>query len=103
MAFQQGFDLYSSNQHVLAAAMEVHARLINAGSNSSLLPPGFEFASAMPKAPANTTWSFNIDTQKWTARSSANNQLVLELNDGVSYVLGNSAVLPTGWWVWLVL
>jgi hypothetical protein len=31
MAWQQDDDLYSSSGHVLAAALEVHARIVNAG------------------------------------------------------------------------
>eukprot|EP00882_Tetradesmus_deserticola_P029301 GHRQ01032805.1.p1 GENE.GHRQ01032805.1~~GHRQ01032805.1.p1 ORF type:complete len:148 (-),score=39.37 GHRQ01032805.1:194-637(-) len=31
MAWQQDDDLYSSTSHVLAAALEVHARIVNAG------------------------------------------------------------------------
>jgi hypothetical protein len=32
MAWQQDDDLFSSSGHVLAAALEVHARIINAGA-----------------------------------------------------------------------
>jgi hypothetical protein len=32
MAWQQDDDLYSSGGHVLAAALEVHARIVNAGT-----------------------------------------------------------------------
>lgn len=31
MAWQQDDDLYSSSGHVLAAALEVHSRIVNAG------------------------------------------------------------------------
>jgi hypothetical protein len=31
MAWQQDDDLFSSSNHVLAAALEVHARIVNAG------------------------------------------------------------------------
>jgi hypothetical protein len=33
MAWQQDDDLYSSSSHVLAAALEVHARIVNAGGD----------------------------------------------------------------------
>jgi hypothetical protein len=60
MAWQQDLDLYSAADHGLLAALELHARIINAGGDEGLLPPGFKFVESLP-APANQTfWKFDM-------------------------------------------
>eukprot|EP00775_Hariotina_reticulata_P012621 gene12621-12751_t len=95
-AWQQDDDLYSSNGHALAAAMEVHARIINAGRNESLLPPRFKFFESMPPPPAGCYWRINLGSQLWNAINTTSGAVVSELRDGFKYVLG-SKYLPTGW------
>lgn len=60
LAWQQNIDLYSTSDFALVAAMELHARIINAwdaGKNEALLPQGFKFFDvSMPPAPTGTTW-----------------------------------------------
>jgi hypothetical protein len=60
MAWQQNIDLYATANWALVAAMELHARIINAwdrGRNEALLPPGFKFFDkSMPPAPWGTQW-----------------------------------------------
>jgi hypothetical protein len=55
LAWQQNEDLYSASNFALVAAMELHARIINAwdaGKSEDLLPPGFRFfETSMPKPP----------------------------------------------------
>jgi len=95
-AWQQDDDLYSSNNHVLAAAMEVHARIINAGRNESLLPPNFKLFESMPPPPAGCYWRINLGSQLWNAINKTSGAVVSELRDGFKYVLG-SKYLPTAW------
>ena len=54
---------------MLAAALELHARIINAyeARDEAMLPPGFKFFESMPKAPAGCQWAWDIRTQKWTS------------------------------------
>lgn len=89
-------DLFSSNGHVLAAAMEVHARIVNAGRDESRLPPGFRFFESMPPPPNGTVWRINLAKQLWTAVNTTTGAWVADLTDGYKYVLG-SKYLPTGW------
>lgn len=100
IAWQQDEDLFSSSSHALAAAMETHARIINAwlaGKNAAMLPPGFRwFDGAMPKAPPGCRWAFNIKKQLWTAVNASSGAFVADLKDGLKYALGVS-FLPTGW------
>lgn len=60
MAWQQDLDLYAVAGHALLAAMELHARIINAGRNEALLPPGFKFVESMPRPREGTTWKFDM-------------------------------------------
>lgn len=97
MAWQaRNEDLYNSYGHVLAAAMEVHARIINAGRNESLLPPGFRLFESMPLPPNGTVWRINLGKQMWGALNITTGAWVADLIDGYKYVLG-SKYLPTGW------
>lgn len=95
MAWQQDDDLYSSNGHVLAAAMEVHARIINAGSNESLLPPNFKFFGSMPPPPEGCTWRINLGSQLWNAvnKTTGTNRrlLSLQLPSWLPGIFGESA------------
>lgn len=73
LAWQQGEDVYSSGGHALAAAMELHARIIRAGTaalargspnaENVTLPAGFDVLANMPPPPAGCVWSFNLRTQ----------------------------------------
>jgi len=59
LAWQQNVDLFSSNGFALVAAMELHARIVNAwdaGKNETMLPPGFKWFESMPKPPAGSNW-----------------------------------------------
>jgi hypothetical protein len=99
MAWQQNEDLYSTNNYALAASMELHARIINAalsGNNQTMLPPGFRWQSAMPAAPAGTSWRFDMRTQLWSAHNNTNGVKVLDLRDGFKYIVGPWA-LPSNW------
>jgi hypothetical protein len=96
-AWQQNEDIYSSNNHALLAAMELHARIINADAaqNPGLLPPGFKRFKDMPPAPPGTQWRFDIRSQLWFAQDKASGTTVSYLRDGVKYLLGIGH-LPTG-------
>ena len=60
MAWQQNIDLYATANWALVAAMELHARIVNAwdaGKQESLLPQGFKFYdTSMPRPPTGTQW-----------------------------------------------
>lgn len=60
MAWQQDIDLYSTANYSLVAAMELHARILNAGQDESLLPPGFKFVESMPEAKEGTFWKWDM-------------------------------------------
>lgn len=60
MAWQQDFDLYSIAKYALVPAMELHARILNAGRNEGLLPPGFKFVESMPQPRDGTFWKFDM-------------------------------------------
>lgn len=60
MAWQQDIDLYSTANYSMVAALELHARIINAGRNEALLPPGFKFVENMPKPKEGTIWKFDM-------------------------------------------
>lgn len=59
-AWQQNRDLFSASNYALVAAMELHARIINAwdaGQSEALLPPGFRFyEKSMPAPPPGCEW-----------------------------------------------
>jgi hypothetical protein len=100
MAWQQNLDLYSQNGYALAAAMELHARIINAAlskNNETLLPPGFRFYDkSMPAPPAGCSWRFDMRSQLWSAFNSTTGAKVMDLRNGVKYVVGPWA-LPSNW------
>lgn len=70
-AWGQGEDVYSEAGHGLAAALELHARIINArlDGDASALPEGFRWFEAMPKAPPGCAWRWDVVTQGWSARN----------------------------------
>lgn len=80
MAWQQGEDWYSSNDHALAAAVELHARIVRAAADmdEQLLPQGFRFFESMPKPPRGLFWKFDLERQIWAAHSSANGARVFD-------------------------
>eukprot|EP00878_Enallax_costatus_P031100 GHUV01033963.1.p1 GENE.GHUV01033963.1~~GHUV01033963.1.p1 ORF type:complete len:177 (-),score=14.84 GHUV01033963.1:24-554(-) len=94
--WQQNEDLYSWGNYAMVAALELQARIINAGNRTDLLPPGFKFYESMPAPPAGTLWQFDIRTQLWYARDKATGAVVKAQDDGVKYIVG-SKWLPTGW------
>lgn len=98
LAWHQNDDLYSSNNHNLAAAMELHARIIRAsqGQDLGMMPAGFKLKEDMPMAPDGCMWKFDIREQLWQAVNLTSNKVVDELKDGNKYLVGIS-FLPTGW------
>jgi hypothetical protein len=60
MAWQQDIDLYSTANYSLVAALELHARILNAGRNEALLPPGFKFVESMPQPQDGTFWKWDM-------------------------------------------
>ncbi|GBF90830.1 hypothetical protein Rsub_03684 [Raphidocelis subcapitata] len=95
-AWGQNDDVYGEHGHVLAAAMELHARIISADElgDDSYLPPGFKFFSAMPPPPENCTWKWDFETQLWSSYD-ANRTKCSELHDGYKYAVGVT-YLPNG-------
>jgi len=85
------------NDFALIAAMELHARLINAANNVNLLPAGFDLVKNMPKAPNGTTWTFQIGRQTWVATNTTSKIEVQELGGTTQFIVANTAILPTGW------
>ena len=81
-AWGQDLDLYSENRHALAAGLELHARIINA------------FESGDEAAPEGCSWSWDIQTQKWSAYQKGGGGCG-DLDDGWKYLLGIK-YLPTG-------
>lgn len=88
----QDDDLYSASGYVLAAAMELHARITNAyaaDKDRSLLPHTFKYYDqAMPKPPPHCAWQFDIKKQLWVAIHTSNGRLCRVLDNGIKYVLG---------------
>jgi hypothetical protein len=96
MAWQQGIDAYAASDHALLAALELHARIINAGTDASLLPPGFAFVESLPPPPNGTFWKFDIRSQAWWAHDAGAPEVRSQrLDDGVKYLVG-VMWLPTG-------
>lgn len=95
-AWHQNEDLYSIGDHALAAALELHARIINANNHTAQLPPGFKFYNSMPKPPSGAAWQFDIRTQLWHAKDLTSGAVVKTQEDGVKYIVG-SKWLPTAW------
>lgn len=93
----QDDDLYGSNDYALAAALELHAKIILAGDNDeSKLPYGFRLQKSMPPPPKGCRWSFDYQKQLWTAVNSSSGKWVSDLRNGVKYLVGIK-FLPTGW------
>jgi hypothetical protein len=88
MAWQQDMDLYSSNQYALVPALELHARIIMANDNETLLPQGFKLLKSMPKAPAGCVWTFDMQRQVFYAKNKTSGAWVADLNDGIKYLQG---------------
>ena len=87
MAWGQGIDLYSCDNYALAASLEFTARLLNAGNDNDLLPPGFELSSRLPPPPTNTTWKFQLGQQTWVAVSTLDGTTFQELGTNVQFVV----------------
>ena len=60
MAWQQDIDLYSAADYGLLSALELHARILNAGRNELLLPPAFKFVESMPQPSNGTLWNYDV-------------------------------------------
>ena len=95
-AWGQNDDVYAESGHVLAAAMELHARIINAGAagDEGHLPPGFRFKASMPPPPANCSWRFDFETQAYSS-FAPNGTKCSTLDDGLKYAVG-IRYLPNG-------
>ncbi|GBF87978.1 hypothetical protein Rsub_00690 [Raphidocelis subcapitata] len=96
-AWGQNEDAFAESGHVLAAAMELHARIINAklAEDESMLPDGFKFFESMPPPPENCTWRWDIESQRWSSFDAATKGKCSELDDGFKYLLGVK-YLPNG-------
>ncbi|GBF98901.1 hypothetical protein Rsub_11539 [Raphidocelis subcapitata] len=96
-AWAQDEDAYSESDHILAAALETHARIINAhlDKDESELPPGFRFFESMPPPPKGCTWRWSVGTQKWASYNTTDGKKCTDLEDGLKYALGIK-YLPTG-------
>lgn len=93
MAWQQGdASLYASGGHLLAAALELHASIVRAGSNSSSLPQGFAQFSDMPPPPAGCIWRMDMRAQRWAAVNASTGAFVSHLTNGVKYILGSKFI-----------
>jgi hypothetical protein len=99
-AWSQNEDVYGEAAHVMAAAMELHARIINAkeADDEVALPPGFKFFTSMPEPPEGCAWRWDIETQLWSshnATAGAGKEVCSVLEDGVKYAVG-AKYLPNG-------
>ncbi|KAI8464660.1 MAG: chondroitin AC/alginate lyase [Monoraphidium minutum] len=96
-AWGQDSDAYKEQEYVLAASLELHARIINAHEegDEAALPPGFKFFESMPKAPHGCSWSWDIKTQDWTAYRKGDGSKCADQKDKTKYLLGIK-YLPTG-------
>ncbi|GBF99458.1 hypothetical protein Rsub_11944 [Raphidocelis subcapitata] len=96
-AWAQDTDLYAENEYALAAALELHARIIIGAldSDEATLPPGFKLNSSMPAPPSGCTWRWDIETQKWASYRANPPTKCSDLLDGAKYVLG-AKYMPTG-------
>ena len=98
-AWGQNEDLYSEAGHVLAAAMELHARIINADAlkDESYLPPNFRFFKSMPPPPANCSWKWDFETQLWASYETEGNRSKCSVQeDNLKYAVG-VRYLPNGY------
>lgn len=101
MAFQQDEDWYSSNNHALVAAVELHARIVRAAveQNEGMLPQGFKFFESMPLAPKGTFWKFDLDRQVWAAINSSTGVRAHDKpDDGFKYMVSLGAAAHTAFW-----
>ena len=96
-AWGQDEDAYSASGYVLAAALELHARIINAhlDKDESGLPPNFRFFESMPPPPKGCAWRWAVPTQAWAAYNTSSGAKCVDLEDGLKYALGIK-YLPTG-------
>jgi hypothetical protein len=95
-AWAQNDDVYSESGHALAAALELHARIINAhaAKDEAALPPGFKFFGSMPPPPRGCSWKWDFETQLWSSYAH-NRTKCSDLRDGFKYAVGVT-FLPTG-------
>ncbi len=94
----QGTDEYAASGHVLAASLELHARIINAhlDKDEAALPPRFKFFESMPPPPRGCAWRWAVKTQGWASYNvSGGGNKCSDLTDGVKYALGIK-YMPTG-------
>lgn len=98
LAFQQDEDWYSSNNHALAAAVELHARRVRSGieQDESMLPQGYRFFESMAKAPAGMFWKFDLERQIWAAHNTSTGVRVWDSSDATKHMVGVDP-LPAGW------
>lgn len=90
MAFQQDEDWYSSDSYSLAAAIELHARIVRAAldKDEGMLPRGFKFFESMPKPPKGLFWKFDLDRQIWAAHNSSTGLRVFDKDqDNFKYMV----------------
>lgn len=90
MAWQQDEDWYSSNNHALAAAVELHARIVRAAAdkNEQMLPQGFRFFESMPAPPKGMFWKFDLERQIWAAHNSTTSVWVMDkATDNFKYLV----------------
>lgn len=75
---------------MLAAGMELHARIINAylDKDESALPPGFKFFESLPPPPRGCSWRWSVGTQRWAAFNASSGAKCIDLGDGYKYALG---------------
>jgi hypothetical protein len=98
----QGIDLYSRNDSVMMAAMELHAQLLTSFPDN--LPPGWADVEALPRPPLGPDgqllmWEFSIGQQAWWAREDRKGgRWLFPLQDGTTkYLVGGGEFLPAGW------
>lgn len=90
MAWQQDEDWYSSNDHALAAAVELHARIVRAAADrdEQMLPQGFRFFESMPRPPMGMFWKYDLERQIWAAHNSTTSARVMdETKDNFKYMV----------------
>jgi hypothetical protein len=91
MAWQQDEDWYSSSDHALAAAVELHARIVRAAADrdEQMLPQGFRFFESMPRPPMGMFWKYDLERQIWAAHNSTTSVRVMDkTKDNFKYMVG---------------
>lgn len=94
-AWAQDTDEYAANDYALAAALELHARIINAflDKDESGLPPKFKFFESMPPPPPRCSWRWAVKSQGWSSfNTSGNGAKCSDLKNGLKYALGERLV-----------